>query len=158
MSDNQMDDSVSSDRIPDLIKIGAIPSSYGQTLHTDVIDATTFSQNRVRFTLQRVAGFLHSNSKITLAVTPNTSTTAYYPLHIGVHNLVQKTELFIGNQSICSIDDYSFFAQYQSQFITNETNKEREQFLSQRCLNNAPVYDEGTDSRTPNQASKIGLD
>jgi len=152
------DDEITGDRIPDLIKIGAIPAQYGQSLRSDIIDATTINQNRVRFTLQRVGGFLHSNSKITLAVTPNTSTTAYYPLHIGVHNLVQKTELFIGNQSICSIDDYSFFAQYQSQFITNETNKEREQFLSQRCINNAPVYDEGTDGRTPNQASKIGLD
>ena len=71
---------VSQDRIPDLIKVGAIPSSYGQMLHTDVIDPTTFSQSRVRFTLQRVAGFLHSNSKVTLAVTPLTTTTAFYPL------------------------------------------------------------------------------
>ncbi len=152
------DDEVTGDRIPDLIKIGAIPAQYGQSLRSDIIDATTISQNRVRFTLQRVGGFLHSNSKITLAVTPKTTSTAFYPLNIGVHNLVQKTELLIGGQSICSIDDYSHFAQYQSQFVTNENNKEREQFLSQRCINNAPVYDEGTDARTPNQASKIGLD
>jgi hypothetical protein len=85
MSDNQMDDkSVSSDRIPDLIKIGAIPSSYGQMLHTDVIDPVTFSQNRVRFTYKELLDFLHSNSKITLAVTPLTSTTAFYPLNIGI--------------------------------------------------------------------------
>ena len=32
---------VTESRIPDLIKIGAIPSSYGQMLHTDVIDPVT---------------------------------------------------------------------------------------------------------------------
>ena len=66
--DNQTDamtqqNDVTEDRIPDLMKIGQIPTSYGQTLTTDVIDPVTFSQKRVRFTLQRVAGFLHSNSK-----------------------------------------------------------------------------------------------
>lgn len=161
MADNQMDDSVSADRIPDLIKIGAIPSSYGQMLHTDVIDPVTFSQNRVRFTLQRVAGFLHSNSKITLAVTPLTTTTAYYPLNIGISNLVQSAQLLIGNKMVCSVDDYWAFHQYQSLFTSNEDNKEREQYLSQRCISHQPVYDDRTANTTdkpPNSAKKVGLD
>ena len=154
------DAEVSSDRIPDLIKIGAIPSSYGQMLHTDVIDPVTFSQERCRFTLQRVAGFLHSDSKITLAVTPKTTTTAYYPLNIGVSNIIQSEQLLIGNQVVCSVDDYSHFHQYQSMFITNENNVEREQFLSQRCINHQPIYDDRTANTTdkpPNSAKKVGL-
>jgi hypothetical protein len=162
MADNNMDDkSVSADRIPDLIKIGAIPSSYGQMLHTDVIDPVTFSQNRVRFTLQRVAGFLHSNSKITLAVTPLTSTTAFYPLNIGISNLVSTARLTIGNQTVCEVSDYSHFHQYQSLFTSNEDNKEREQFLSQRCIAHKPIYDDRTANTTdkpPNSAKKVGLD
>lgn len=161
MADNQMDDNVNDDRIPDLIKIGAIPSSYGQMLHTDVIDPVTFSQNRVRFTLQRVAGFLHSNSKITLAVTPLTTTSAYYPLNIGISNLVQSAQLFIGNKLVCSVDDYWAFHQYQSLFVSNEDNKEREQYLSQRCISHQPVYDDRTANTTdkpPNSAKKVGLD
>ncbi len=152
---------VSSDRIPDLIKVGAIPSSYGQKLHTDVIDPVTFSQSRVRFTLQRVAGFLHSNSKVTLAVTPNTTTTAFYPLNIGISNLVKSAALRIGNQTVCEIDDYDQFHAYQSMFISNEDNKEREQFLSQRCIAHKPVYDDRTANTTdkpPNSAKKVGLD
>ena len=162
MADNQFDDPVSTDRIPDLIKIGAIPSSYGQMLHTDVIDPITFSQNRVRFTLQRVAGFLHSNSKITLAVTPLAGiTSGYYPLNIGISNLVQSAQLLIGNKMVCSIDDYWAFHQYQSLFISNEDNKEREQYLSQRCISHQPVYDDRTADTTdkpPNSAKKVGLD
>ena len=152
---------VSQDRIPDLIKVGAIPSSYGQSLHTDVIDPVTFSQSRVRFTLQRVAGFLHSNSKVTLAVTPNTTSTAFYPLNIGISNLVKSAALRIGNQTVCEIDDYDQFHAYQSMFISNEDNKEREQFLSQRCIAHKPVYDDRTANTTdkpPNSAKKVGLD
>jgi hypothetical protein len=161
MTDMDSKTDVSSDRIPDLIKVGAIPSSYGQSLHTDVIDATTFSQSRVRFTLQRVAGFLHSNSKVTLAVTPNTTSTAFYPLNIGVSNLVKSAALRIGNQTVCEIDDYDQFHAYQSMFISNEDNKEREQFLSQRCIAHKPVYDDRTANTTdkpPNSAKKVGLD
>ncbi len=152
---------VSQDRIPDLIKVGAIPSSYGQKLHTDVIDPVTFSQNRVRFTLQRVAGFLHSNSKVTLAVTPLTTSTAFYPLNIGISNLVKSCALRIGSQTVCEIDDYDQFHAYQSLFISNEDNKEREQFLSQRCMAHKPVYDDRTANTTdkpPNSAKKVGLD
>ena len=152
---------VSSDSIPDLIKIGAIPSEYGQMLHTDIIDPVTFNQDRVRFTLSRVAGFLHSNSKVTLAVTPNTTTSAYYPLNIGISNLIQSARLSIGNKTVCEIDDYSHFHSYQSLFITNEDNKEREQFISQRCINHQPIYDDRVANvvdKPPNSAKKVGLD
>lgn len=151
---------VSPDSIPDLIKIGAIPSSYGQMLHTDVIDPVTFNQNRVRFTLQRVAGFLHSDSKVTLAITPLTTTRAYYPLNIGISNLIQSAALRIGNNTVCEIDDYQHFHSYQSLFVSNEDNKEREQYLSQRCINHQPIYDDrtaDTNDKPPNCAKKVGL-
>ncbi len=150
------------DRIPDLIKIGAIPTEYGQSLHTDVIDASTFSDRRVRFTLQRVAGFLHSDSKITLTVTPlATVAKGFFPLNIGISQLIKTAQLSIGNKVVCSIDDYNQFHAYQSMFISNEDNKEREQFLSQRCIAHMPVYDDrtaGVDDKPPNSAKKIGID
>ena len=151
-----------SDRIPDLIKIGAIPSSYGQKLHTDVIDPVTFSQRKVRFTLSRVAGFLHSNSKVTLAITPQAGVAqGYYPLNVGVSQLIKTAQLTIGNNTVCSVDDYNQFHAYQSMFISNEDNKEREQFLSQRCISHMPVYDDRTENTTdkpPNSAKRIGID
>ena len=151
-----------SDRIPDLIKIGAIPSSYGQKLHTDVIDPVTFSQRRVRFTLSRVAGFLHSNSKVTLALTPQAGVAkGYYPLNVGISQLIKTAQLTIGNNTVCSVDDYNQFHAYQSMFISNEDNKEREQFLSQRCIAHMPVYDDRTENTTdkpPNSAKRIGID
>ena len=156
------DDSVSAGKIPDLIKIGAIPSTTAQTLTTDVIDATTISQQRCRFTLQRVSGFLHSNSKITLGIVPVAGNArAYYPLNVGISNLVKSAELKIGQKTVCSVDDYSSFHSYQSLFISNENNKEREQFLSQRCVSHAPIYDSravNAAANPVNSATKVGLD
>tara|TARA_R110002020_G_scaffold49175_4_gene140213 strand:+ start:1274 stop:2710 length:1437 start_codon:yes stop_codon:yes gene_type:complete len=153
---------MSEDRIPSLIKIGAIPSSYGQKLHTDVIDPVTFSQRRVRFTLSRVAGFLHSNSKVTLAITPQAGVSqGFYPLNVGVSQFIKNAQLTIGNNTVCSVDDYNQFHAYQSMFISNEDNKEREQFLSQRCIAHMPVYDDRTENTTdkpPNSAKRIGID
>lgn len=150
---------VSSDQIPDLVKIGAIPSEYGQMLHTDIIDPVTFNQERMRFTLSRVAGFLHSKSKITLAITPLTNTAAFYPVNVGISQLIKSAELRVGNKTICQVDDYATFHAYQSLFITNENNKEREQFLSQRMINHMPLYDnERQADDTPNAASRVSLD
>ena len=155
-------DDVTETQIPDLMKIGQIPTTFGQTLTTDVIDPVTFNQRRVRFTLSRVAGFLHSNSKITLAVTPLTNARAFYPLNIGVSSLIKTAQLMVGNKQICAIEDYGEFHAYQSMFISNENNKEREQFLSQRAINHGPVYEDdffgaGAD-QTPNSASQYGID
>lgn len=137
---DSMDDPVSADRIPDLVKIGAIPSEFGQSLSTDIIDPVTITQKQARFTLSRVGGFLHSNSKVTLAVIPKTTTRGYYPMNVGISNLIKSAQLLIGNQVVCSVDDYSVFHSYQSMFISNEDNKEREQYLSQRGINHAPRY------------------
>ena len=159
--DATMDDPVSSDRIPDILKMGEIQSDFAQKLHVDVITPVTISQERARFTLSRVAGFLHSDSKIALGIKPLTTTQAFYPINCGVSNLIQSATLTIGQEVVCSIDDYSDFHSYQSMFVTNENNKEREQYLSQRCMNHAPHYDNRIASvvdKPPNSAKKVGLD
>ena len=127
-------------RIPDLIKIGEIPSEYGQTVHTDIIDPVTSSQTNARFTLNRVAGFLHSNSKITFSCVPQTNTSSFYPLQVGVGQLIKEAHLRIGNKTVCSIQDFSTLFAYHSLFLTNENNKEREQYLSQRAINHGWNY------------------
>tara|TARA_R110000765_G_scaffold24573_3_gene61449 strand:+ start:1541 stop:3022 length:1482 start_codon:yes stop_codon:yes gene_type:complete len=159
--DNSMDEPVTSDRIPDILKMGEIQSDFAQSLHTDVIDAVTISQQRARWTLSRVAGFLHSDSKITLGIKPLTTTQAFYPLNVGVSNLIQSATLTIGQEVVCSVDDYSDFHAYQSMFVTNENNKEREQYLSQRCMSHGPHYDNriaNVTDKPPNSAKKVGLD
>ena len=165
MTDTDEKVEVEPDNIPNLMRIGEIPSEYGQTISTDIIDPVTFNQNRCRFTLSRVSGFLHSDSKVTLSVTPLTNgdaTPSYYPVNVGVSQLIRSAELRIGNKTVCQVDDYSSFHAYASLFESNENNKEREQYLSQRCINNQPVYEARSvadvSDKPVNSAATIGLD
>jgi len=158
---DRSDDPVPVDRIPNLIRIGEIPSSYGQVLQTDIIDPATFTQSRCRFTLNRVAGFLHSDSKITLGVVPVGNAAAFYPANIGIASLIKSATLRIGSQTVCTTEDFGQFHAYQSLFISNEDNKEREQYLSQRLVNHGMVYDSvpaGTHVGSDTSAPRYGLD
>ncbi len=150
------DSPVSGDAIPDLIKIGEIPSEYGQKLMTDIIDPVVSTQDRCRFTLNRVAGFLHSNSKITLGCVPLTNPSSYYPLQIGIGQLISSAELRIGNETVCSVQDFASLHAYHSLFLTNENNKEREQYLSQRAINHEPYYTDGSDTSANNYGLSLG--
>jgi len=162
--DDRKDDTVSQDRIPNLVRIGEIPSSYGQVLQTDIIDPSTFTQSRCRFTMNRVAGFLHSDSKITLGVVPVTNARAFYPVNIGIASLIKSATLRIGSQTVCTTEDFGQFHAYQSLFISNEDNKEREQYLSQRLVNHGMVYASANPAGAPTvpgsstSAPKYGLD
>ena len=158
---DRKDDPVDTDRIPNLVKIGEIPSSYGQVLQTDIIDPSTFTQSRCRFTLNRVAGFLHSDSKITLGVVPVGNAAAFYPANIGIASLIKSATLRIGSQTVCTTEDFGHFHAYQSLFVSNEDNKEREQYLSQRLMNHGMVYDSAvatTHVGSNTSAPKYGLD
>ena len=158
---DRKDDTVDGGRIPNLVRIGEIPSSYGQVLQTDIIDPATFNQQRCRFTLQRVAGFLHSDSKITLGVVPLTNTDAFYPANIGIASLIRSATLRIGSQTVCTTEDFGQFHAYQSLFVSNEDNKEREQYLSQRLINHGMVYDPSLAAAHPaanTSAPAYGLD
>lgn len=145
------------ERVPNLMRLGEISSDMAQIVTTDVIEPTVFSQSFCRFTLDRRVGFLHSNSKITLSLVPqgNDAEKTYYPLNIGVGSLIQSCRLMIGQKVVSSVEDFAHFHAYQSMFLTNENNKEREQYLSQRMMAHKQSP---TDLTTPRVANKIGID
>ena len=144
-------------RVPNLMRLGEISTDMAQIVTTDVIEPTVFSQSFCRFTLDRRVGFLHSNSKITLSLIPDGTDTqkGYFPLNIGVGSLIQSCRLMIGQKVVSSVEDFAHFHGYQSMFLTNENNKEREQYLSQRMIAHKQSP---TDLNTPRVANKIGID
>ena len=50
--------------IPDLVKIGTIPSDTAIDVATEILEPVSFSQSEARFVLSN-KGILHSNSRIT---------------------------------------------------------------------------------------------
>jgi hypothetical protein len=135
-------------QIPDLLKIGQIPTSTLMTIETDVLEPVVKSDSFIRFQVQN-KGIWHSHSKIEFCY-KDIPSDVNLPVGVGIHSLIQRATLKCGGKTICEVDDYNQFASYQSNFLSPEALKEREQFLSGRIANSLNF--EYTD-RTPTDAN-----
>src|SRR5210317_757119 len=91
--------------IPNFLMLDQIPANYTQQLETDLLEPVVFSQGATntdgfcRFTLQN-KGFLHSHSKIFVALKPNASqTNVFLQPHVGIGQIIKKAVLKIGNKT-----------------------------------------------------------
>ncbi len=123
--------------IPDLIKIGSIPSNTAIEVETSLLEPVVFSQDFCRFVFQN-KGILNSNSKITIGV-DDPGVNSFFPLGIGAYSLIERATLKAGTKTICEVDDFSQFMAYQSLFLSSEADVEREQWTKGRCI--ATEYD-----------------
>lgn len=145
--------------VPDLIKVGQIESNMAMDVTSDVLDPIVCNDTSCRFVFQN-KGYLHDGSRITLAVKKNASTTAgaFFPLGVGCHSLIRRATLRVGGQTVCEIEDYNFFKSYESMFISNEMNKDREAVMSGRQICHEFVYTNTAGSQSNTAAESYGLD
>ena len=130
--------------VPDLVRIGTMPSNTEISIETDVLDPVIHTQNFCRFQLQN-KGILHSHSKIVLRMKPgvDADSNGFFPLNVGVHSLIQRCSLRIGTKTVCEIDDFNHYIGYKSMFLSNEHQKQREQYVSGRMISHKPYMDDG---------------
>jgi hypothetical protein len=126
--------------IPDLLRIGSIPSNTNIEVETAILEPVTHSNTHCKFVLQN-KGLLHSHSKLEFEFeSPTDGTNAEpcsLPVGIGIHSLIQRATLRVGTKTICEIDDYNFYQTYRTAFLSPEAEIEREQILTGRngnCL------------------------
>lgn len=161
--------------IPDLVKIGQIPSNTAIDIETDILDPVVQTEGSanatgfVRFQFQN-KGILHSHSKIIFRYNESGGAgTGFCPLNIGIHSLIQRCRLAVGTQTVSEIDDFQHYIAYKSAFLSNEHQKEREQYVSGRQIAFRPYYDDWDGTTKTNasgefyaasdtNASAIGLD
>ena len=152
--------SAGSSMVPDLVRIGTIPSNTAIDIETDVLDPVVMNESICRFQLQN-KGILHSHSKIVLRM-KNNDAESYLPIGVGIHSLIQRCVLRIGTKTISEIDDYNHYLGYKSLFMSNEHQKEREQLTSGRCISHSVYYSDGGNASSVGQsntsASYVGLD
>lgn len=123
--------------IPDLVKIGTIPSDTAIDVATEILEPVSFSQSECRFVLSN-KGILHSNSRITFAGdgltqdAPGVGKDVFLPANIGIASILQRVRLTVGGKTISEIEDFNHYYAYESMFIPPETNKEREQVFTGR--------------------------
>tara|TARA_R110000787_G_scaffold112582_3_gene221511 strand:+ start:3657 stop:5093 length:1437 start_codon:yes stop_codon:yes gene_type:complete len=137
-----MDSSNSDDRgrIPDLMKIGSIPTDLQMSFDTDILDPVVISENFCRFVLPN-KGFLHSFSKITLGVEALAGKeSANFPLNVGIHSLIERCALKIGTTTIAEVVDFGHYMAYKSLFIDNQINYDREMYLTNRGMAHSWIY------------------
>jgi hypothetical protein len=132
VADPSQGPSVSAGQIPDLLKIGSIPSNVQMDVDTDVLDPIIHSQTFVRFVLQN-KGILHSHSKIQFAFEEQL-VDSWLPMNIGIAGIIQRATLRVGNQTICEIDDFADYTSYRSQFMSSESMRERLQYQTGQCM------------------------
>ena len=144
--------------VPDLIKVGAIQSNMSMDITSDVLDPIVINQNNCRFVLTN-KGYLHDGSRITLSVKGNASTTsgAFFPLGVGVHSLIRRATLSIGGNTISELDDYNHFKAFESIFLSNEINKDREAYMSGRQMAHEFRYNSTAGSHSNTSAESYGL-
>ena len=132
---------MSQTQIPDLVKIGSIPSSTVMDVETSVLEPVQHSQSTCRFVLEN-KGILHSNSKIVVAMSDASATErAYFPINVGVFSLIKSARLMSGGKTLVETQDQNVLTAYESMFISNEHNVEREIFTTGRLMNHQFKYD-----------------
>jgi len=151
--------------VPDFLKLTTIPVNYSQNVETDLLEPVVFDDGTAgrsgfaRWTLQN-KGFLHSHSKLFIGLTPATAMTdGGVPANIGIGSVIKTAVFKIGNQVLNEISDWNNFHAIKSAGISNENNKEREQFTTGRVINNGFRYTAGTAGvMNKDLADKYGLD
>ena len=166
-------------QIPDLLRIGEIPSNMAMEVETQIVEPVINTESFVRFGLRR-SGFLHSDSKLLLSLDASSFTDirasggngtyspayragkTFFPASIGISNLISRVRLLSGNTVIQEIDDFRFLENYRSMFVTNEDNKEKNQYLESKMMGLDLTYQDAETSTTDNRSSVksigVGLD
>lgn len=125
--------------IPDLLKIGAMPSNTAIEVETSILEPVTHSDTHCKFVLQN-KGILHSHSKLEFEYkvpqgAAGVSDGSMLPVGVGIHSLIQRATLRVGAKTICEVDDYNQMSCFHSQFLSPETELEREQYMGGRKAN-----------------------
>lgn len=131
--------------VPNLIRLQDIPDDYGQHVETDLLETSTFQEatatqtGYASFNLPQ-KGFLHSKSKLFLSLVPDVGKArSFLPQNIGIASLVQRAVLRVrkSGQVINDISDFGNFHSIKSTMVSNEVNKERNQYVDGRTVNHA---------------------
>ncbi len=130
-----------SSQIPDLVKIGSIPSSTVMDVETSVLEPVQHSQTTCRFVLEN-KGILHSHSKIVISCKLGASATpGWYPINVGAYALIKNCRLMSGGKTIIEQRDFNTYMAYDSMFISNEHNVEKELYSTGRLINHNFMYE-----------------
>jgi len=144
------------DKRPEILRMKPMEYIAGQEIESDVLRPVVFSSDNkfARFELEP-KGHLSASSSISFSIVPNAGVTrAFFPVNIGVHSLIDRAVLRTSSgRVICDIEDFGHFSSLRSMLKDNNTQTQREQYLSGRDMDYELIY---TDKNNV-KADKYGL-
>ena len=149
--------------IPNFLKLDQIPTNYVQQVETDLLESVVFTQGSAtrdgfcRFTLQN-KGFLHSHSKLFIALAPSANDENFIQPHVGIGQIVKKAVLKIGNKTLNEVDSWQALYAVKSSLISNEQNVEREMYTTGRSMNYGFDYKAGSSVNSSGIVLANGVD
>tara|TARA_R110000765_G_scaffold424260_1_gene534736 strand:+ start:31 stop:1440 length:1410 start_codon:yes stop_codon:yes gene_type:complete len=134
---------------PSIMNIKSIPVDSAQNIESDVLEPQTFSQSECTFELAP-KGFLHPGSAIVIAFENNATINNAFPYaNIGIHNIVRRAVLrTTAGRVICDTDDWNHLQAIKSMYLSNSSNKEREQYTTGRTVDFEVVYDDDSATKS----------
>ena len=109
--------SYSKDDIPDFLSgVGAELTDMEQRIDTDILEPVVFSDNFIRFQLQR-KGLLNPQSRITFSFTNPAIASSFLPLGTGIGSLIQRATLKIGGKKYFYVIVFPFLKKFIPNFI-----------------------------------------
>lgn len=142
--------------VPDIVRIGALPTNTQMSVDTDINEPVVKSQTFCRFVLEN-KGLLHSNSKIVFNMA-QTDIECFMPMGISAASVIQRAVLRVGTKTINSTEDWNHYEAYRSTFISGENTLEREMITTGKMINFGFEYNSDADNKSNTAADFIRLD
>jgi len=119
---------MSSSGLPDILKVGPLKRPVNQSMSTDILQPTTFSQKGMKFVLEK-KGILDSNSQLNIAQIvkwtqqPTIDTNSYLPTATGALAMIERAYLTIGGREISDLRDVGHYNTWKRLHYSNEYRK-----------------------------------
>ena len=132
---------------PSIMNIRSVPVNTEQMIESDVLEPLTFSQTEATWEFAP-KGFLHPDSALVVGFENNTDIPDAFPfINSGVKSIVRRAVLrTTAGRVICDTDECNKLQVIKECFLSNSGNKERDQYLSGRCIDFQFVYSFDTSS------------
>jgi len=105
--------------LPDILKVQTLPTVDNMKISTQVLDPITITDSLAVFQIPK-AGILDAGSFVQLGVTVSADGSFFFPLGTGVHAMIEKCVLKIGNQVVASNTQYPYYSTASRKFDSPE--------------------------------------
>ena len=137
------------DAQPNFMNLKSLPVNTAQKIESDVLESLTFSQSEAVWEFAP-KGFLHPGTKISLGLKAN-GANGFPFLATGVYSLIRRAVLrTTAGRVICDTDSFNYLEGIKSLAIKNSSQKEREQYISGKCVDFEVIYDEDSSTKSTN--------